>query len=113
MEHRIKSMQLVVLSFKDENIYNIYCPSLNLVGCGYTKEEADDSFNIVLEEYIRHTTENQTLIKDLESLGWDVKGEKPIPPKILDSAQADEELGNIFNNYDFVKHSIPVEMPFV
>jgi predicted RNase H-like HicB family nuclease len=113
MKHRIKSIKLVVLSFKDDNIFHIYCPSLNLVGCGYTKKEADDSFKIVLEEYIRYTTENQTLIADLEGLGWDINGKKPTPPKILDSVKTDEELSNIFNNYDFIKHSIPVEMPFV
>jgi hypothetical protein len=42
-----------------------------------------------------------------------MRGKKPIPPKISESIQTNEELENIFNNYDFVKHSIPVEMPFV
>jgi hypothetical protein len=113
MDSHALSMDLTLLGFKDDNIYNIYCPALTLVGCGYTEKEANDSFNIVLEEYIRYTTENQTLIKDLESLGWNMRGKKPIPPKISESIQTNEELENIFNNYDFVKHSIPVEMPFV
>jgi len=113
MGSHILSMKLVVLSFKVVNIYNVYCPSLNLVGCGCTQEEADNSFRVVFEEYIRDTTDNKTLIKDLESLGWNIKGEKPIPPNILESVKIDKELENIFNNYDFVKHSISVEIPFV
>ena len=116
MERNIlKSMKLNLLCFKDDNIYNIYCPSLNLCGCGYTEDEANDSFNFVFEEYIRYTTENQTLVEDLESLGWKItgKGKSPIPPKISESIQVHECLDDIFDNYDFVKRSIPVEMPFV
>jgi hypothetical protein len=56
MDSHALSMDLTLLGFKDDNIYNIYCPALNLVGCGYTEKEANDSFNIVLEEYIRYTT---------------------------------------------------------
>ena len=108
----IKSMKLNLIVFKDDNVYNIYCPALNLVGCGYTENQASESFNIVLEEYIRYTTENQTLIADLESLGWTIKqnGKKLIPPKISELLQKNSELDNIFNKYDFNKYSIPVQM---
>jgi len=42
---------------------------LNLIGCGYTKKEAQESFKIVFNEYISYTAENNTLIADLENCG--------------------------------------------
>ena len=74
MKTVVKSFQLGVMLFKDENIYNVYCPSLNLIGCGYTENEAKESFNVVFDEYVRYTTENNTLIEDLESFGWKITG---------------------------------------
>ena len=106
----VKAMKLSLIVFKDDNIYNIYCPALNLCGCVYTENEAHESFNIVFEEYIRYTTENQSLIADLESLGWKRNGGKLIPPKISELLQINNDLGDIFNRYDFNKYSIPVKM---
>ena len=108
----LKSMKLSLIVFKDDNIYNIYCPALNLVGCGYTENEAHESFNIVFEEYIRHTTENKTLIADLKHHGWKIaeNGKKLIPPKMSELLKNNNDLDNIFNNYDFNKYSIPLKM---
>lgn len=104
-------MKLNMIIFKEDEGYVAYCPALDLCGCGKTKQKAEASFNIVLEEYIRYTTENQTLIEDLTSHGWKVDGKKLNPPKMSESMQENEYLDEIFNNYDFVKHSIPVNMP--
>jgi len=113
MERHITSMKLNLISFKDEEAHYSYCPALDLLGYGNTEHEAQESFNIVLEEYIRYTTENQTLIADLENHGWQImgKGKKMTPPKISESIQKNEYLDDIFNNYDFTKRSIPVQMP--
>ena len=115
MNSPISSMKLNLIFFKDEEAYYSYCPALDLLGYGDTENEAQKSFNIVLEEYIRYTTENQTLIEDLKSLGWKIIGndKKLMPPKISECLNGDNEFNNIFNNYDFVKRSIPVEMPLV
>jgi len=69
MQTIIKEMQLTLINFKDESIYHVYCPALNLIGCGYTKKEAQESFKIVFNEYISYTAENNTLIADLENCG--------------------------------------------
>ena len=108
----VKAMKLSLIVFKDDNIYNIYCPALNLCGCGYTENEAHESFNIVLDEYIKYTTENKTLIADLKSLGWKIKenGKKLIPPKMSELLQINNDLDDIFNKYDFNKYSIPIKM---
>jgi len=109
----VKAMKLSLISYKDDEAYYSYCPALELIGYGDNEQESQDSFNIVLEEYIRYTTENQTLIADLESLGWKKIGKKLKPPEIAESLQKNNEFNSIFNNYDFVKRSIPVHIPFV
>ena len=111
----IKSMELSLISYKDDEAYYWYCPALELTGYGDDEKQAQASFKIVLEEYIRYTTENQTLVADLKSLGWKItqKGNKLIPPKIAETLQKNTELTDIFNKHDFVKRSIPVNIPFV
>jgi len=108
----VKSMKLGLVAFKDDEAYYSYCPSLNLIGYGDTEQEAKESFNIVLEEYIRYTTENQTLIVDLEKHGWKIEGngKKLIQPKMSEILQRNNEFDNIFSKYDFNKYSIPVKM---
>jgi hypothetical protein len=111
MKKHIVSMQLNVISYKDDEAHYSYCPALNLIGCGHTKVEASKSFNIVLEEYIRYTTENNTLIKDLQEHGWKIEGNKMTPPKITEMLQSNDDLDDVFNKYDFNKYSIPIQMP--
>ena len=107
-----KSMDLGLVAFKDDEACYSYCPALNLIGYGDTEQEAKESFNIVLEEYIRYTTENNTLIADLENHGWKIQnnGKKLVPPKMSEILQRDNEFDNIFSKYDFNKYSIPVKM---
>ena len=111
----VKSMKLSLISYKDDEAHYWYCPALELTGYGDDEKQAQESFNIVLEEYIRYTTENQTLIADLKSLGWKItqNGNKLIPPKIVESLQTNTELTDIFNSRDFVKRSIPVKIPLI
>ena len=56
----VKSMELSLISYKDDEAYCCYCPVLDLTGYGDNEKQAQESFKIVLEEYIRYTTENQT-----------------------------------------------------
>jgi len=109
---KVKALNLSLISYRDDEAYYSYCPALELIGYGDNEQEAQDSFKIVLEEYIRYTTENQTLIEDLERLGWKKNGRNFRPPKIVDSLQKNGEFSCIFNKYDFVKRSIPVHIPF-
>lgn len=52
----------------DNGSHVIHCPALDLAGYGKTPELAAHSFAIVLEEYLKYTTENKTLFADLERL---------------------------------------------
>ena len=108
----VKSMNLSLVEYKDDEAYYSYCPALDLIGYGDNEEEAKKSFQLVLEEYIRYTTENQTLIADLKEHGWKItdNGEKLTPPNLSELLQSNNELNDIFNKYDFNKYSIPVKM---
>ena len=110
----VKSMKLGLIAYKDDEAYYSYCPALDLIGYGNNEQEAQESFNIVLEEYIRYTTENNTLIADLKEHGWKIigNGKKLMPPKMSELLQSNNDLDNIFNKYDFNKYSIPVQMQF-
>jgi len=66
----VKALKLSLISYRDDEAHYSYCPALELIGYGDNEQEAQDSFKIVLEEYIRYTTENQTLIADLERLNF-------------------------------------------
>jgi predicted RNase H-like HicB family nuclease len=109
----IKSLNVGVIFYKDEDCILAYCPSLNLIGCGDTEQEAKESFDIVFEEYINYTTENNTLIEDLGKLGWEIKGsnKKLVPPDMFKSMQKDEDFRRIFNEYEFKKQNISLAIP--
>ena len=103
----ITSLQVGVITFNGDHSIIAYCPSLDLTGCGYTEPEALESFNIVLEEYLRYTAENNTLIADLEEHGWKIKGSgKLIPPNLSESLHKNKDFNNIVNNYDFKKQNL-------
>jgi len=110
----VKSMKLGLIAYKDDEAYYSYCPALDLIGYGNNEQEAQQSFEIVLEEYLKYTTENNTLIADLEEHGWKRigKNKKLMPPKMSELLQKNNDLDDIFNKYDFNKYSIPVQMQF-
>ncbi|MDR2231729.1 MAG: hypothetical protein LBE56_01245 [Tannerella sp.] len=63
-------MLLSVYSFKEDNSYITYCPSLDLSSYGTTESHARKSFRDVLEMTIEHMIDNNTLAKDFERHGW-------------------------------------------
>jgi hypothetical protein len=54
-------------------------------------------------------------MEDLKSHGWKItkSDNKIMPPEISECLDGNREFNNIFNHYDFVKRTIPVEMPLV
>ena len=62
---------LDVLIKKDENnVFIAYAPALDLSGCDYSLEGAQQSFETVLTEYLKYTITNGTLEKDLLEHHW-------------------------------------------
>jgi predicted RNase H-like HicB family nuclease len=108
----VASLQVSVITYNGDNSIIAYCPSLELVGCGYTETEALESFNIVLDEYIKYTTENGTLIADLEEHGWTIKGGRNFtPPKTLELLQRNKDFDEIVNKCDYKKRNLSFAIP--
>ncbi len=63
---------LSLFSFIDDEVHIIYSPALDLSGYGKSEEDAKQSFEIALEEFIKYTNNKQTLTKELERLSWEM-----------------------------------------
>ena len=64
------AISVSVLVFRDNGVYIVYCPSLDLSGYDNTVSGATDNFSYVLKEWIKEQTANGTLEKDLTSHGF-------------------------------------------
>ena len=72
---------LDVLIKKDENnVFISYAPALDLSGCGYSLEEAQQSFETVLTEYLKYTISNGTLEEDLLAHHWKKEADQYASP---------------------------------
>ena len=58
IEHQFK---LSLFSFIDDGVRIIYSPALDLSGYGKTIAEAKVSFELTLEEFVRYTTNKNSL----------------------------------------------------
>ena len=70
-QNKIK-VNLNVISFKENDVCFVYSPALDITGYGNTVDEAKDSFNITLQEFLRYTSNKNTLVNELKRLGWKV-----------------------------------------
>jgi len=103
---------LVVLSYLENDLHVIYAPSIDLFGYGKTESEANESFNLALEEFIKYTSNKGTLIKVLTQLGWEVKPRKLYfkSPALGYMLKENEQFNEIFNQKDFSKFNHRVEV---
>jgi len=106
--------KLSLLSFVEDDTHIIYSPALDLSGYGSTEEEAKQSFEIVLSEFIGYCMNKQTLFKELKKLGWDVQEGKKHPkiksPDWSDLIKCNSELENILENKNFTKFNQDVNL---
>lgn len=98
-------VKLLLFHFEDENkISFIYSPHLDLTGYGTNLEEAQQSFQIALEDFVDYTLKKKTLGKVLHQLGWTIKGlsKKPkrlIAPSITTIISENKYVSEIFDKY--------------
>ena len=109
-------VKLSLLSFKEQKIFIIYAPALDLAGYGINEEEAKDSFIKTLNEFFRYTTNKNTLFKELKRLGWTKKKNKnllkllePNFSTLLENNKNNKELKGIINK-DFEKFEIIINV---
>lgn len=74
-EH-ILTVPLSILVWEDHSIHYIYSPALDLTGYGTSKAEAQESFEVTVDEFLRYTELNKTIYEELKRLGWTVDKSK-------------------------------------
>lgn len=87
------NVSLAVFLYEEDGIWYAMCPALDVIGYGYTEDEAKGSFEVMLSEIFEEVAKNGTLFVWLESLGWS----KCQPPKTTDLINKDEALATIVN----------------
>lgn len=67
---------LSLFEFKEGDNIIIYSPAIDLSGYGKNVDEAQKSFEIAMEEFLRYTMNKGTFEKVLRKLGWNISGGK-------------------------------------
>lgn len=97
---RVINIELQLLTWEDENIHYVYSPALDLTGYGNTEKEATDSFNIMLREFVAYADTKDTILDELERLGWTInrKKRRARPPEINELLEDNETFRELRNN---------------
>jgi len=64
------SLGLTLIGYKNEGVFVLYTPALDLYSYGDSEEEAFTAFDETVHLYMDHVIEEDTLEKDLKRLGW-------------------------------------------
>lgn len=114
-EKFIVKVNLDIISFDEEGTRICYSPALDLSGYGLNEEEAKKSYEVSLKEFLRYTTNKNTLITELKKLGWEVKGRKnsrTFKPPYLDQLFKNREyLSDIVRNKNFSRTTRDIALP--
>jgi len=106
----LHKVTLSLIEFNEDNTFIIYSPALDLSGYGYTQEEAKESFNEALIEFVKYTSNKKTTDKILTSLGWIKKKYHNVstfsPPKDSDLIKSNTQYSEIIDNKDYIKKSV-------
>lgn len=110
------TVNLFVILFNEEGTVIAFCPALDVYGYGKNEVEAQNSFDIALEEYFRYTINKNTLLDDLTNRGWKTAGSKTrkshlTPPTMSELLNLNADFGEIFNTHEFQKLNRAVEIP--
>ena len=111
----VVDVSLSVLAYEDEGLQVIFSPALDVFGYGHTDQEARQSFDETLAEFLRYATNKGTLQAELVRLGWKTTGRLSRrifkPPAFSSLLRGNEQLQDIVNHKDFRKYDRRVELP--
>lgn len=106
---------LSIIAFEEDGVTIFYSPALDLNGSGYSLNEAKASFWETLNEFLRYSFAKGTLWKELERLGWRVKGKKTNrklkAPDFADLLKSNKEFEQIVTNKEFRKFNETIQIP--
>jgi hypothetical protein len=106
------NVRLSLIEFEEDGLHFVYSPALDLTGYGKTHQEARESYNAAMEEFLRYTTNKKTAFEVLEGLGWKVSKKKSISaPSLSDLIKSRGYLEKIFTEKQFRKTDEEVTLP--
>ena len=97
--------QLDVFCFENDGCRICYAPALDLAGYGLDDKEAEESFQIVFNEFIGDIVRNNKVDSVLSSLGWVPKKKSASGPEMTNILMTNKTLQGIFNSASYVKSS--------
>lgn len=105
-------LSLSIFLWQEDTIFYVYSPALDLTGYGLSKEEARESFETVLHEFIAYTHNKKTIFTELENLGWAVNKKKKIvvSPDFEDMLSENEHFNHLYKSKDLVRDSSNVNL---
>ena len=115
--HGKMHIKISMLYFKEKDIHIVYSPHVEVYGYGATEEDAINSFNISLGEFLDYTTNKKTLHIVLTELGWILKkGTQKHPKKIIapdwnNLLKTSNDLNKILSTQDFKKSDKEIAIP--
>ena len=104
-------VQIDLIKFEEDNLQYVYSPALELLGYGNSGQEAKESWETVLQEYLNYATSKKTLQQDLEDHGWIIRDNELKPPVFTWMLQNNQQLSEVYNNHNFKKTSVRIEFP--
>jgi hypothetical protein len=106
------NVKLSLIEFEEDGLYFIYSPALDLTGYGKTEKEAKQSYNLAMEEFLKYTTHKETILQELERLGWTISKKKKLSaPSLSALLQSRSYLDEIFTEKNFRKTDETVSIP--
>lgn len=93
------TINLELLLFKEDDVYIIYSPALDISAFASTEEGVKEDFGNVITSYLEYGMNKKTLWDDLRRHGWEVKSKKRI------KAPSDEQLFRINDTYKDIKEN--------
>lgn len=105
-------VKLSLILFEDGGNAVVYCPAVNVYGYGKTQAEAEQSFEVCFEEFLKYTFNKKTFASELEKLGWTIKKQRKfVPPSLSSLLDKNKTLHKIINTHDFTKQDRDFSLP--
>jgi len=101
-----------IFLWDEDSVFYVYSPALDITGYGLNKEEARESFETTLHEFILYTQNKKIIFKELENLGWAVNKRKKrvISPEFEDMLSENEHFKHLYKSKDLVRDSSNVNL---
>jgi hypothetical protein len=105
-------LDIAFFGWEEDTIHYVYSPALDLTGYGHSKEEAKQSFEDILEEFIRYTHTKKTIFKELENLGWAVnkRKKKIIAPDFEELLTDNEHFNDLYKTKSLIRETSSINL---